>query len=452
MRIRITNKLRAFTLITVCLLVGCTRPVVDQPTVNPALESTARVPVSRLATAPSDILSPETQPTKATHALGYEDIWDRVRDGFALPELNSPRVRYYEHWYRSRPEFLEHLSARAGRYLFHIIEEVEKRGMPTELALLPAVESAFKPTAYSRAHASGLWQFIPATGRRFGLKQNWWYDERRDVLSATGAALDYLQILHDEFDGDWFLALAGYNAGEHRVSRAITYNRKRSRPTTFEHLRLKAETKAYVPKLLALRNLVASSEQDGLPFGPIPNRPYFAELKLDYQIDLRTVAELAGIHRNEFFALNPGFKRWASDPDGPHRLLVPVSAKPGLEEQLASLPPGKRLRWDRHRIRRGETLSAIARRYGVGVSALRRSNRVEGAFIRAGGDLMIPVSSAAIHTKPGGSRVFHRVEAGDTLWRIAKRYRVYVKQLAKWNAMRTNDILRPGQRIVVYQN
>ncbi|MDH3639259.1 MAG: LysM peptidoglycan-binding domain-containing protein [Gammaproteobacteria bacterium] len=447
--IRIIN-LRAFLSVTVCLLVGCARAVIDEPVVNPTvgLAAPATVPIPE----PVSIPPAEPEPAETVLPPKHEDIWDRVRAGFALPNLNSSRVDYYENWYRSRPEFLRHLSARANRYLFHIIGEVEKRGMPTEIALLPAVESAFKPKAYSRAHASGLWQFIPVTGRRFGLKQNWWYDERRDVLSATRAALDYLQLLHEQFDGDWFLALAAYNAGEYRVSRAVVYNRKRRRPVTFEHLRLKNETKAYVPKLLAFRNLVVDSERLGLPFRPIPNQPYFAEVKVDYQIDLRTVVKLAGIERNEFFALNPGFKRWATDPTGPHRLLVPIHAKSTLEQQLAALPPSRRMRWDRHRIRSGDTLSGIAKRYGVDVAELRRSNRLKGNLIRAGHDLIIPVSSAAINTEPRGNRVFHQVQSGDTLWMIARKYRVYIKQLTKWNALRANDVLRPGQRIVVYRN
>lgn len=448
----ITNRrLRAILLLIIIgALPGCARTVV-----NDATTSVVDEPIDEETTPPSvsdrPILTGFPASARSSHG-DYENVWDRLRDGFALPDLNTSRVRYYQDWYRSRPEFLTHLSARARRYLFHITEEVEQRGLPAELALLPAVESAFKPRAYSRAHASGLWQFIPATGRRFGLEQDWWYDERRDVVSATKAALDYLEILAEEFDGDWFLALAAYNAGEHRVRRAMNHNRKRKRPTSFQALRLKAETKSYVPKLLALRNLVAEAEHNPLPFHPIPNQPYFAQLEIDYQIDLRTVFNLAGIEESEFFALNPGFKRWASAPDGPHRFLVPVHAEPGLKQALDEVPPSQRLRWDRHRIRRGETLSGISKRYGVDISALRRSNRLKGSYIRAGNDLMIPVSTAAINARAHNPRVVHRVRPGDTLWQIARQYGVYVKQLARWNGMRPNELLRPGRRIVIYRN
>ncbi len=445
MRTTITTKPSVFFLLAVSLLAGCVHTsVVPPPPSDPV------VAVPEPAAQPEASPKPAPAPPPAA-TVRYADTWARLRAGFALPDLDSPKVTYYERWYRARPEFLRRLSTRASPYLFHIIEEVEKRDMPMEIALLPAVESAFNPKAYSHAHASGLWQFIPSTGRRFGLEQNWWYDERRDVLSATRAALDYLELLHNEFDGDWFLALAAYNAGEYKVARAMAYNRKRKRPATFQHLRLKPETKSYVPKLLALRNLVAASDS-ALPFQPIPNQPYFAEVTLDYQVDLRTAARLAGMDRRDFLQLNPGFKRWATPPDGPHRLLVPVHAKTELQQQLATLPANQRMRWERHLIRRGDTLSGIARRYGIDLGTLRRSNGLNSHLIRAGHHLMIPISSASITSSDRGNRIVHHVVSGDTLWTIARKYRVYIKQLTRWNAIRANDLLRPGQRILVYRN
>jgi membrane-bound lytic murein transglycosylase D len=373
-------------------------------------------------------------------------------------------VKHYERWYQTRSDYLQRVVNRARRYLFYIVEEVEKRGMPTEIALLPAVESAFKPTAYSHARAAGLWQFIPSTGRHYGLKQNWWYDGRRDVVRSTHAALNYLDKLNNEFDGDWFLALAAYNAGEKRVHKAIAYNRKRGRDTGYTSLRLKAETRRYVPKLIALRNIVLDPGRYGIRLDPIDNEKYFVEVNTKSQVDLSVISELTDIPHSELRNLNPAFRRWATDPNGPHRLLIPVRNHQHIQSKIATLTPEKRMRWFRHRIRRGETLSTIARRYGVTVGAIRTTNKIRGSYIREGHHLLIPVShrryasarAANRHqTKnrsTGGGAKVYRVRSGDTLWAIAKRHDVFVRQLARWNAIHVNDVLRLGQKILIYQN
>ncbi len=385
----------------------------------------------------------------------YDDLWDRVRAGFALPELRNEHVEYYERWHRDRPEYVERMVGRASRYLYFVVEEVQKRGMPMEIALLPAIESAFKPYAYSRARAAGLWQFIPSTGTHYGLKQNWWYDGRRDVVSATRAALDYLEKLHNEFHGDWFLALAAYNAGERRVQQAIQYNVRRGRPAGFAHLRLKPETLRYVPKLIAVRNIVDDPARYGLALARIPNEPFFAEVDAGDQIDIGVIALKAGLDEDELRQLNPGFKRWATDPSGPHRLLVPYDKVDAVEQVLAELTPNQRMRWAHYRVRRGDTLSRIAHVHGVSVNAIQRANGLRGTRIRAGADLLIPVSYQTIaaidRAKPSGPTV-HKVRSGDTLWGIARRYNVYIGQLTRWNAIKANDVLRLGQKIVVYEN
>jgi len=385
----------------------------------------------------------------------YEDLWDRLRDGFSLPELNSPRVDYYVKWYADRPEYMARITKRASMYLYHIVEELERHDFPMEIALLPAVESAFKPRAYSHAHASGLWQFISATGRRYGLKQNWWYDGRRDVIGATDAAIQYLAALRDEFEGDWFHALASYNGGEGRVRRAIKQNRAQGKPAGYPHLNLRRETMHYVPKLMAVKRIVADPGKYGLTLAPIPNQPYFAIIDVGAQIDLSIVAEAANISTDLLRDLNPGFRRWATDPSGPHRILVPVDARRRVADTLASLPSDQRMRWARHQIRHGDTLSQIARRYGISVAALRTSNRLHGSLIRAGDTLLVPLSSASIASTGGsdsGQPVVHRVRRGDTLWAIARRYQVLIRQLQRWNHIAANDTLRPGQEIRVYVN
>jgi len=392
----------------------------------------------------------------------YTDLWARIRAGFALPKLNSPLIAQHERWFVENVEFREAMLERAKLYLYYIVEEVEKRGMPMEIALLPAIESAYKPYAYSRARASGLWQFIPSTGKLYGLKSNWWYDGRRDVVAATRAALDYLQKLHNDFDGDWHLAIAAYNAGEGRIMRAIEYNRRKGRPTSFEHLtQLKPETKHYVPKLFAMVHLVADPAKFGITLAEIPNEPYFTTVHTDAQIDLGVVARLTGMEKDDLHHINAGYMRWATHPDGPHQLLVPVDKKEALLAGLSSLDDKDRVQWRHHEVRKGETLHGIARRYGVTVEAIKAANKV--ATLKVGQSLLLPISAHAPitvanapHATPvrgvprNGQLVIHRVRAGETLWSLAKRYNVLVHQIAEWNVMRPNDVLRMGQKIKIW--
>lgn len=430
---------------------GC---AITQPTANKMSSNTGEAP--QQASAESAPVKPAYN-TGDTNGPPYNDLWARIRDGFAFPELDSPHVDYYVEWYSERPEHMERMTKRASRYLYYIVEELDRHDIPMEIALLPAIESAFKPRAYSHAHASGLWQFISATGRRYGLKQNWWYDGRRDVIAATDAAIRYLSVLREHFNGDWFHALASYNGGERRVQRAIARNRSQGKPTGYEHLELKRETMRYVPKLIAMKKIVANPQKYGLSLAPIPNEPYFEIVEVGSQVDLGIVAEAAGLSTDALQQLNPGFRRWATDPSGPHRVLVPVEAAERVAAKLNSLPSDQRMRWARHEVRPGDTLSQIARRYGITVQALQSSNRLSGSLIRAGATLVVPVSTASIATNNTGSGqtndpIVHRVQHGDTLWGIARRYEVPLKQLQHWNEIASNDILRLGQKIMVHLN
>ncbi len=396
----------------------------------------------------------------------YVDLWDRIRAGFSLPKLNDPRVAYQERWLLKNPKYMQRKLKRARLYLYHIVEEVERRGMPMEIALLPAIESAYQPHAYSRASASGLWQFIAPTARRYGIKMNWWYDGRRDVVASTTAALNYLEQLYTEFDGNWQFALAAYNAGERRVAGAVQNNQRRGLATDYVYLTsLKEETRNYVPKLMALVNIVSDPQAYGIELEPIPNRPYFARVDVGSQIDLKVLADLAKLPVGDFFDINPGFSRWASDPNGPYQVLVPIVKQDMLVQALAELPVSSRVRWRRHRVRRGDTLSTIARRNRVSVSAIQRANNIRGTLIRPGQDLMIPISSRPLSkqvaniTRPlprkvsrprRQARAVYRVRSGDTLWSIARQYRVYVKQLARWNAIGPRDTLRIGTKLRIW--
>jgi membrane-bound lytic murein transglycosylase D len=383
------------------------------------------------------------------------DLFERIRTGFQLQDMDRAEIDREEAWYVKHPAYLDRTFKRGERYLFHIVSELEARKMPLELSLLPVVESAFNPVAYSRARASGLWQFIPATGRRYGLKQNWYYDGRRDVLAATTAALDYLQALAEEFDGDWLLAVAAYNCGEMNVERAIKRNRAAGKPTDFFSLKLPKETRAYVPKLMAMRRIVADPASQGLAFAPIPNQPYFAKVDVGGQIDLQVVSELSAVSKEELLALNPAFNHWVTDPDGPHHLLVPVAYESQLADAVSALPPEKRVRVVYHRVRSGDTLGGIADRYGVSVAAIKAANKIRGTIIHPGDDLLITAAPRGMDTRvaladddaparrtPTGKHVVRR---GDTLWSIARAHRVALQTLASSNGISRDSTLTVGQ-------
>jgi len=394
------------------------------------------------------------------------DLWTRVRSGFRLDYDGDARLAAERNWYVNHPEYLARTVERARPYMHLIVSEIERRDMPMEIALLPIVESAFQPFAYSHGRAAGLWQFIPSTARIYGLRQNWWYDGRRDVQASTEAALDYLNNLQARFDGDWLLALAAYNSGTGTVRQAIAHNRRRGRPTDFWSLHLPRETRAYVPKLLALRDIFAAPHAYGLTLASIPDEPYVTPVWTGSQIDLALAADLANLSLDQFYELNPGFNRWATDPDGSHMLLVPLEKAADFCVNLAELPPKRRIEWAHHRIREGETLGEIAHHYRTTVTVLRQVNKIRGNLIRAGHDLMIPVATRELHNytlsqdqrklaaqnrSRQGTKIVHVVRRGDTLWDISRLYRVGVRQLASWNGMATRDTLRPGQRLVIWR-
>ncbi|MFE8069770.1 LysM peptidoglycan-binding domain-containing protein [Marinobacteraceae bacterium S3BR75-40.1] len=408
--------------------------------------------------AESDIAEPEEP----------EDLWARLRDQFKLDlSVDNPRTRAQLKWYADHPAYIKRTVERARRYLYHILDEVERRDMPGELALLPVVESAFDPFAYSHGRAAGLWQFIPSTGRYFGLDQNWWYDGRRDVIAATDAALRYLQRLSDRFDGDWLLGLASYNSGAGTVNRAIRYNKRRNRDTDFWSLRLPRETRAYAPKLIAIAKLIEDPAKYGVTLPPLPDEPYFEVVKIDSQIDLAQAADLAGVDVEEIYLLNPAFNRWATAPTGPHRLLVPKDAAEKFRTALAELPPEKRLNWSNYTVKRGDTLIRIARRYGTTPDVIKDVNRLHGHMIRIGQNLLIPMASKGgdfyalsqqerleqTQARFGGggkAKVEYRVQSGDTLWDIAREYGVNHRKLARWNGMAPGDPLMPGKKLVIW--
>ena len=415
--------------------------------------------------APELALPPDWLTIESTVvSLGEQDLFDRIRMGFALNDIAAQSIDRQEAWYARHPTYLDRTFRRGERYLYYIVSELEARNMPLELALLPVVESAFIPTALSSAKAAGLWQFIPSTGRRFGLKQNTYYDGRRDVVESTRAALDYLQFLANEFNGDWLLAVAAYNSGEMNVARAIKRNQAKGKPTDFFSLDLPKETEAYVPKLLAMRRIVAEPARYGLEFGSMENQPYFVKVDVGGQIDLELAAELASMTKEDFLAINPGFKRRVTDPAGPHHLLIPVANEAAFLEKLTSLPAEKRVPVVYYKVRKGDTLSKIAQRYGMSVAELRAQNNLKAAStIRPGQELLLRgISSAARRANtaadtdstavadttitPRSNTRTHTVRSGDTLWSIAQRYGVDPTVLASLNNI-DNNAIKAGQKL-----
>jgi membrane-bound lytic murein transglycosylase D len=433
-----------------------------------ANSSTGAAPAAGPAAADSGAPAPPGPPADSLVTLRQGDLWDRLRGGFQLEDVDQPAVAAQLNWFANHPDFLERTFGRAELWLYYIVGQLEQRNMPRELALLPVIESAFEPYAYSRARAAGLWQFVSDTGRRFGLKQDFWYDGRRDPIEATRAALDYLQALHDEFGGDWLLAIAAYNCGELTVTRAMQKNERAGRPTDFWHLKLPTETRGYVPELLAMRRLVADPARFGLEFSRIRNEPYFVPIATGGQIDLQVVADIAGVGVDELYTLNPAFHRFATDPTGPDRLLVPIDVAEGLEQTLLELTPVQRMPIAHYSVQRGDTIASIARRFSTRPEVIRELNDL-GPKARPviQGSLNVPSDAGTLPEKVAraamladsplrrGRHRHHRgmrpdirvVRRGDTLYGIAHRMHTDVKTLAAANGLRPGERLHAGQRL-----
>jgi len=397
------------------------------------------------------------------------DLWARLRSGFAMDlDVDEARVQSQLNWFKSHPRYIDRVSDRGSRYLHYILTEAEKRNLPTELVLLPIVESAFDPFAYSHGRAAGLWQFIPSTGKYFGLEQTWWQDQRRDVVAATDAAFNYLERLANRFDGDYMLALAAYNSGGGTVSSAMRKNRNRNQPTDFWSLDLPRETRHYAPKLIALAKIIAEPEKYGIELPPLANEPYFEVVDTGSQLDLAQAARLADVDIDEIYLLNPSFNRWATSPTGPHRLLVPREKADTFRTALKNINPSDRVSWNSYKVAAGDTLSTIAQRYGTTASVIQQVNKLNSHIIQIGERLMIPAASKKSGTyslsaaerlsrkqkrldkDADGTRIDYSVRSGDTFWDIAREHKISVRQLASWNGMAPGDPLMPGQDLVIW--
>jgi membrane-bound lytic murein transglycosylase D len=430
-------------------------------------------PVSAQAAAPLaaeqslTLYSPVAGIDMPSTPAGPEDVLDKLRRGFELTYEDNNRTAAELKWFAKHPYYLNRVFTRAQRYLPYILAELERRDMPLELALLPIVESAYDPFAYSHGRAAGLWQMIPGTAKRFGIKQNWWYDGRRDVVDSTRAALDYLEYLEELNDGNWLNAIASYNSGEGNVLRAARNNRKAGKNIDFWYLKLPKETSMYVPKLLALVEIVADPAKYNLTLPVVPNEQQFVVTDIDTQLDLALAAELAGVDVDTIYQYNPGYNRWSTDPAGPHRLVMPIDVAEQFTVALNEVPAGDRVRWKRHKIKNGEAISTIAKNYNTTVAALREANNLRGNTIRAGHYLMIPVATKPLsaysksadarlaktqNRQRAGNKVEHVVRSGESFWTISRKYNVTHRQVAAWNGMAPGDTLSVGKKLVVWTN
>lgn len=448
---------------------GCAeQPLNDRPQLMSAKE---RMRFERQA----KYIQPEfNTPTKdkASGDGNYDTVWERMISLYAFPEVDNERIDRELEWLLARPDYIARVQERAEPYLYSILEEIEAKELPGELALLPVVESAFRPDAYSPAQAAGLWQFIPATGRLFGLKQNWWYDGRRDVFASTQAACDFLKDLNETFEGDWFLALASYNAGKGTVGRAIEKNRNRALPTDYWSLPLPKETQDYVPRLLAVAKLFANADKYNIPLRPIENKPVFAPVEIGSQIDLSKAAEMAHLTMDEFHELNPGFNRSCTAPDGPHRLLIPVEQVEVFKENLAQMSEEEKVdEWQRHKVQFGEDLQYIAQKYDTSPQAIRKLNNLGSDYVNPGQYVVIPPPQLAslgaefkskkpaarkiASSKSGSKRetrtrdVIYTVKRGETFWRISQKFSVKPETLAQWNHLKSKTQIKAGQKLVI---
>ncbi|WP_377112837.1 LysM peptidoglycan-binding domain-containing protein [Pseudoalteromonas sp. M58] len=407
----------------VLILSGCeTTP--EQPSSQPDIKANPNIVVKEQNENIEQIapLSPQK----------LDDVWQRIRAQLTFANSSHPDVQQRIAWYLSHPNYMDEISRRAEPYLYYIVNEVEKRGLPIELALMPLIESDFDASAYSHKHASGLWQLTPAIAKYFKVQISPWYDGRQDVIDSTRAALDFMEYLHRRFDGDWYHAIAAYNLGEGRVLRAISNNKKQGKPTDFFNLKLPKQTSQYVPKLLAAAQLLKSQK---MAFPTISNSPTIAVLPIDDAVILDNQKQWQQL---EF--LNHGVIRFPAIIDAPH-IVVPVAEQTQFKDMLANLDSNDYSQWQHYTVKRGDSLSVIAKRYKVGISQLKAFNDLKSNTIRIGQKLVLP--------QLADTQIEHQVKSGDSLWKISSHYKVSITKLKQWNNL-SSDHLKIGKKLTVF--
>lgn len=403
----------------------------------------------------------------AQHNRHYQsdNLWSHIRNNFSMDDAeDNPKVQAQIRWIKKHPTYIYRLTTQAAPYLYYVYHQVQAKNIPAEVALLPMIESAYDPFAYSRAGAAGLWQLMPGTASGLGLKQDWWYDGRRDVYASTEAALKYLIYLNDFFDGNWMHTIAAYDSGEGTVQQAILKNRRLGRPTNYWELPLPHETQAYIPRLLALVAIIKHPWRYGIDLPHVLDEPYFAKVDVGHQVNLADVAKTAHIKQTELYKLNPGFNRWATDPAGPFNIVLPIDKVDHFKANLNKPNPQKSVTWQYYVVNKDDNLSTIANRYKTTVALLKTVNKLQKKYLKPGQELLIPATAHKLNqdipeqrrrvitqkiARLGPHKYIHQVKSYDTMESIAKKYQVKAAALRFWNNKKNNK-LTEGEKIVIW--
>ena len=400
-------------------------------------------------------------------AINYSDdsdLWRVIADRQEITLENNPRIQSHIDWISQRPDYLASISKRAEPFLYLVVSELEKEELPTEIALLPIVESDYYPFSYSHGTATGIWQFIPSTGRMYGLDEDWWHEDRRDVLASTKAAVRYLKDLNRMFDGDWLLSIAAYNAGPGRVQRAIDKNRNQGKRTDYWSLDLPKETEKYVPKLLALGKVLKNPERFNQKLIKIENKPYLEPINLESQFDLALIAQWTNLSIDEIYSFNPGLKRWATPEALPYTILLPVDVVGDFKEILTNQKNRPKVSWTRYKVKEGDSLSIIAQNFNTTIDQIQSVNNINGSLIRANSYLIVPLAreseayyslsdvqreKSRLNATKNSDKLIYKVVSGDSLWKISRNFDVTVNDLVRWNKIVPTAPLSIGKELVI---
>ncbi|MGB0753880.1 MAG: LysM peptidoglycan-binding domain-containing protein [Candidatus Pseudothioglobus sp.] len=400
-------------------------------------------------------------------AINYSDdsdLWRVIADRQEIIVDNNPRIQSHIDWISQRPDYLASISKRAEPFLYLVVSEVEKEEVPIEIALLPIVESDYYPFSYSHGTATGIWQFIPSTGRMYGLDEDWWHEDRRDVLASTKAAVRYLKDLNRMFDGDWLLSIAAYNAGPGRVQRAIDKNRNQGKRTDYWSLDLPKETEKYVPKLLALGKVLKNPERFNQKLIKIENKPYLEPINLESQFDLALIAQWTNLSIDEIYSFNPGLKRWATPEALPYKILLPVDVVGDFKEILTNQKNRPKVSWTRYKVKEGDSLSIIAQNFNTTINQIQSVNNINGSLIRANSYLIVPLAreseayyslsdvqreKSRLNATKNSDKLIYKVVSGDSLWKISRNFDVTVNDLVRWNKIVPTAPLSIGKELVI---
>ena len=400
-------------------------------------------------------------------AINYSDnsdLWRVIADRQEIIVENNPRIQSHIDWISQRPDYLASISKRAEPFLYLVVSELEKEEVPIEIALLPIVESDYYPFSYSHGTATGIWQFIPSTGRMYGLDEDWWHEDRRDVLASTKAAVRYLKDLNRMFDGDWLLSIAAYNAGPGRVQRAIDKNRNQGKRTDYWSLDLPKETEKYVPKLLALGKVLKNPERFNQKLIKIENKPYLESINLESQFDLALIAQWTNLSIDEIYSFNPGLKRWATPEALPYTILLPVDVVGDFKEILTNQKNRPKVSWTRYKVKEGDSLSIIAQNFNTTINQIQSVNNINGSLIRANSYLIVPLAreseayyslsdvqreKSRLNATKNSDKLIYKVVSGDSLWKISRNFDVTVNDLVRWNKIVPTAPLSIGKELVI---